>query len=129
MIAATNFLYLAKFAPTNADFKEHEHLIDIDDVQAIAFLQRTRKETEEIDMLEKAIPTKMIKLIINTLNLDSIIPEEQALGYYTRKKLKKLSTWDEWFASEKQQIDQFMLQGMFGEPVDCVSLPDNATIL
>ena len=50
---------------------------------------------EEIDMSEEAIPTDMIKLIINTLNLDSITSEEQALEYYTRKKLKRLSTWNE----------------------------------
>ena len=67
-------------------------------------------------MSEEAIPTEVIKTIINTLNSDAITPEEQALGYYTRKKLKNLSTWDQWLAGEKKQIDQFTMQGMFGEP-------------
>ena len=40
-IAATNFLYLAKFAPTNADFEEHEHELTIDDIRAITALRRT----------------------------------------------------------------------------------------
>ena len=80
-------------------------------------------------MSETAIATEVIKLIINSLGSDAITPEEQALGYYTRKKLKKLSTWDQWLAGEKKQIDQFTTQGMFGEPTCRSDLPDNAIIL
>ena len=69
-----------------------------------------KKESEFINMSETAIPTEVIKLIINSLGSDAITPEEQALGYYTRKKLKKLSTWDQWLAGEKKQIDQFTTQ-------------------
>ena len=83
---------MAKLAPTNADFKEHEHELTIDDIRAIASLRRTRKESEFIDMSEEAIPTEVIKLIINTLNSDAMTPEEQSLGYFTRKKLKRLNT-------------------------------------
>ena len=80
-------------------------------------------------MSEDAIPTEVIKLVITTLNSDAITPEEQALGYFTRKKLKKLSTWDQWLAGEEKQINQFMTQGMFGKPTDRAALPDNAIIL
>ena len=80
-------------------------------------------------MSEDAIPTEIIKLVINSLGSDAITPEEQALGYYTRKKLKKLSTWDQWLAGEKKQIDQFTTQGMFGEPMNRCDLPDNAIVL
>ena len=31
-IAATNVLYLAKLAPSNADFEQHEHEFTIDDL-------------------------------------------------------------------------------------------------
>ena len=40
-----------------------------------------------------------------------------------------LSTWKEWKAGEKKQIDQFMMQGMFGDPIYPVGLLKNATIL
>lgn len=52
-IAASNALYLAKLAPTNADFEEHEHKLTIDDIRAITSLRRTRKESEFIDMSRK----------------------------------------------------------------------------
>ena len=32
-------------------------------------------------------------------------PKEEALGYFTRRKLKKLSTWNEWEAGEHKQIN------------------------
>ena len=68
-------------------------------------------------MSEEGISTEMLKLCINTLNTDAMTPEEEALGYFTRTKLKNLSTWKEWKAGEKKQIDQFMMQGMFGNPI------------
>ena len=71
----------------------------------------------------------MIQLCINTLTLDAVTPKEQALGYFTWKKLKKLSTWDEWKVGEERQIDQFMQQGMFGEARSPDGLPKNAVIL
>ena len=71
----------------------------------------------------------MIKLIINTLGSDAITPEEQQLGYFTRNKLRKLNTWDQWLAGEKKQIDQFMNQGMFGSPIPRSELPEDAVIL
>ena len=71
----------------------------------------------------------MIKLCINTLNSDAMTPEEEALGYFTQKKLKKMFIWKEWKAGEKKQIDQFMMQGMFGDPIYPVGLPKNAIIL
>ena len=43
-------------------------------------------------MSEATISSEMIQLCINILNSDHMIKEEQALGYFTRKKLKKLST-------------------------------------
>ena len=109
-----NLQYLAKLAPTPADFEEHEHVLTIDDIRAIASLRRTWKESEDVDMSEDAIPTEMIKSIINTLGLDAITPEEQQLGYFTCNKLRKLNTWDQWLAGKTKQIDQFMHQGMFG---------------
>ena len=69
-------------------------------------------------MSTNAISSEMIQLCINTLNSDHMTKEEQALGYFTRKKLKRLSTWQEWKAGESKQIGQFMQQKMFGDPID-----------
>ena len=121
--------YLAKLAPTPIDCEEHEHVLTIDDIRAIASLQRTWKEKENIDMSEDAIPTEIIKLIINTLSSDAITPEEQQLGYFTRNKLRKLNTWNQWLAGETKQIDQFMNQGMFGIPISRDELKKDAIIL
>jgi hypothetical protein len=46
-----------------------------------------------------------IKIAINTLNSASITAEEQALGHFTRRKLKKLTTWNEWEAGEHKQLE------------------------
>ena len=80
-------------------------------------------------MSEQAISTEMIHLCINTIFYDAITPEEQALGYYTCKKLKRLGTWNKWLAGEAKRIDQFHFQGMFGDPVESANLPKEAIIL
>ena len=80
-------------------------------------------------MSEDAIPTEIIKVCINTLNSDFMTPEEQALGYFTRKKLKRLSTWDEWLAGEAKQLNQFYDQKMFGDSIDADTLDGLAVVL
>ena len=119
---------IACVAPTENDFEEHEHTLSIDDIHAIAALKPSRKYSH-LDMSPEAISTEMIQLCINTLTSDAVTPEEQALGYFTQKKLKTLLTWDEWKAGEERQIDQFMHQGMFGKARYPDGLPKNAVIL
>ena len=80
-------------------------------------------------MSEEEIFTKIIILCINTLNSDAMTQEEEALGYFTQKKLKNLLTRKEWKAGEKKQINQFMMQGMFGDPIYPIGLPKNIIIL
>ena len=83
-------------------------MLSIDDIKAISTMKKT-KRYDNLDMSEEAISTDMIKLCINTLNYDAVTPEEEALGYFTRKKLKNLKNWNDWKAGEKKQIDQFMM--------------------
>ena len=118
---------IAKMAPSEVHFEDgKEYELSIDDIRAITKLKNNHRD---LDMSEESISNDMMKVIINTLGSDSITPEEQALGFYTRKKLKKLSTWDEWLAGETKQINQFTHQGMFGDPVDRATLPKDAIIL
>ena len=71
----------------------------------------------------------MIQSAINTLQSDSITPEEAAIGHFTRRKLRKLSTWNEWKKGEHKQLNQFYDQKMFGDAVDPLTLPKDACIL
>ena len=71
----------------------------------------------------------MIQLCINTLTSDSITPEEEALGYFTRKKLQQLSTWEEQKEDENKHIDQFVFQTMFEKPQDPNGVPNGSIIL
>ena len=48
-----------------------------------------------------------IVLAINALRSTEVTPEEQALGRYTRRKLKTLENWPQWSAGEQKQLDQF----------------------
>ena len=43
--------------------------------------------------------------------------DEQALGSFTRRKLRKLTNWPEWHAAEAKQLNAMDKQGMYGEPV------------
>ena len=61
--------------------------LSIEDIRAIV---------SNVDMSEEAIHSEMIKVCINTLNSEHMTKGEQVLGYFTRKRLKRLSTWQEW---------------------------------
>lgn len=71
---------IACVAPTENNFEGHEHTLSIDNICAIATLKPSRKYSD-IDMSLEAISPEMIQLCINTLTLDAVTPEEQALGY------------------------------------------------
>ncbi|KAI2495399.1 hypothetical protein MHU86_19113 [Fragilaria crotonensis] len=43
--------------------------------------------------------------------------EEQALGGFTRRKLKRLSNWNDWLQAESKQLDSMAKQEMYGSPV------------
>ena len=94
------------------------------DIRAIASIRFT-----DMDMTEDAIPSEMIKVCINTLNSDHMTPEEQSLGYFTRKKLKRLLTWQEWLDGESKQLNQFYTEKIFGDPIDADKLPKAAGVL
>ena len=61
--------------------------LTFEDIRAIASLRN-----EDVDMSKESISSEMIKVCINTLNSKHLTKEEQDLGYFTRKRLKKLST-------------------------------------
>ena len=114
---------MSKFAPRENDYACHIMALNIESIRAITAI------TTGLGFSEAEIPHEMIHIAINTLTSDAITPEEEAMGHFIRKKLRKLSTWKEWEQGEHKQLDQFHLQEMFGSPIDPDMLPKDAVIL
>lgn len=68
------------FAFTTHDLDEHILSLSVEDIRAILALHH-----ENIDISEEDMPSKMIKICINTLNLDHMTPEEQSLRCFTER--------------------------------------------
>lgn len=59
-----------------------------------------------------------ILLMMRSLNTTVFgTTEEQALGGFTRRKLKRLPNWKEWLQAESKQLDSMAKQEMYGPPV------------
>ena len=63
-----------------------------------------------------------------SITSQAITPAEQALGKFTRRKLKNMDTWNNWEAGERKQLNQFNDLQMFGESM-ARPLEENAVIL
>ena len=99
--------------------------LSVEYIRAIATLCH-----DDIDLPEEAIPSEMtIKLCINTLTFEHMTHEEQSLGYFARKKLKILSTCQQWKDRETKKIDQFYTPKMFRDSIDPIGLPKSVVIL
>ena len=96
--------------------------LDIITLQAIAALR------SDLDFSEDSIPTDIILTVINSITLQAITPTEQALGKFTRRKLKNMDTWNDWEAGERKQLNQFHDLQMFGKDMTR-PLKENAVIL
>ena len=57
-----------------------------------------------------------IIVAINALRSTEVTPAEQALGHFTRRKLKTLENWPQWLGGERKQLNQFHALGMYGKP-------------
>ncbi len=67
------------------------------------------------------------QLLLRSLNPTTHgTPEEQGLGSFTRRKLRRLPNWKEWQNAEFKQLDLMTKQEMYGAPV---SAPRDAIVL
>ena len=66
---------------------------------------------------EEHLPHDLVTATLNAIQSKSTTPAEQALGHFTRRKLKGLDTWNDWEAGERKQLTQFHDLQMFGAPV------------
>ena len=113
----------SKYAPKESDYVEHVMTLTVENIRSITSLRY------DLDMSTKDVPIEIIQIAIHTLQSDSITPEEAAIGHFTRQKLKKLSTWNDWKKGEHKQLNQFYDQKMFGDAINPITLPRNAVIL
>ncbi len=117
------------FMPHDPDFDEpHAPTLT---VNLLRIVDRVLADGLEICDRERLIDTRrlpihQIRCALLAIASIALTPEEKALGHFTRRKLKPLSTWPIWLAGEWQQLDQFHAINMFGKPC---KPPPNAIIL
>ncbi|KAG7338408.1 reverse transcriptase RNA-dependent DNA polymerase [Nitzschia inconspicua] len=73
-----------------------------------------------------SVPVEDIAAAIHAVTSTAVTPAEQALGFFTRRKLQRLSTWPDWQRGEFKHLDRMHDLGMFGAPV---APPPGAIIL
>jgi len=100
---------------------DHQHqllLADVHSISAICY--------PHLDFSESSISTKEMEMVTQAIQSQAITPAEQAVGRFTRRKLRSLSTWEQWRAGEHKQLDHFHDLKMHGEPV---KRPPGANVL
>ena len=101
--------------------------IDITSLRTISWIRvNSHFPNLDIPISPDDLPTKIIHLTINAIQSKATTPEEQSLGHFTRRKLNRLSTWDEWWHGEINQLNQMHELGMFGKPINA---PNNEIYL
>lgn len=80
----------------------------------------------DLDFSKESIPMEVIEVAIHAVLPDATTPEESSPGHFTCFKLKPLSTFDEWQAGERKQLDQFNGQRLYG---DHANTPPNVIVL
>ena len=98
-------------APTEDDMAFTTPFLDTHTLRAISRLQHPELWPDNPDIQAKYeeadITTELVERLINAIQSKDTTPEEQALGFFTRKKLKLLSTWELWHKGETKQLNQF----------------------
>jgi hypothetical protein len=109
------------FRPNDPADDDCTPTLTVADVRHIAAIRHP-----DLDFSEQSISAAEIQVIIHAIQSQAITPAEQALGRFTRRKLKKLDTWPLWLEGERKQLDQFVALRMYGKPVP---RPKNAIVL
>ncbi|KAI2490990.1 Reverse transcriptase (RNA-dependent DNA polymerase) [Fragilaria crotonensis] len=104
--------------------------LSVDQLLHINSLRSTHRATPLLAAPTTAVPEPGYATIHEPLSYDQILlmmrslnttvfgtMEEQALGGFTRRKLKRLPNWKEWLQAEAKQHDSMAKQDMYGPPV------------
>ena len=90
---------LTKLAPTELNEDSHLPEFDIATIRAITAIKFGDATADA------ASDEEIRQLCIQTLGSNSTTPKEQALGRFTRRKLKSSSNWNAWKKGEHKQLD------------------------
>jgi len=91
---------------------DHQHQLSLDDMRSISAIRYPH-----LDFSESSLSTEEMEMVMQAIQSQAITPAEQAVGRFTRHKLRSLSTWEQWRAGEHKQLDHFHDLKMCGEPV------------
>jgi len=91
---------------------DHQHQLLLADVRSISAIRYPH-----LHFSESSISTEEMEMVMHAIQSQAITPAEQAVGRFTRCKLRSLSTWEQWRAGEHKQLDHFHDLKMCGEPV------------
>ena len=92
--------------------QDHMPELTIDCICAIAWLRYI-----DDGFSDDIVSDEEIVLCVNAIQSREMTEEEEALGAFTQRKLKTLTTWPEWQAGEFKQLDRFEALHMFGKPI------------
>jgi len=101
---------------------DHQHQLSLTDVRCISAVRYPHLDSPS----PHSPPMKEMEMVMQAIQSQAITPAEQAVGRFTRRKLRSLSTWEQWRAGEHKQLDHFHDLKMCGEPV---RRPPNAIVL
>jgi len=93
---------------------DHQHQLSLADVRNISAIRYPH-----FDFSESSISTEEMEMVMlmQAIQSQAITPAEQAVGQFTRRKLRSLSAWEQWRTGEHKQLDHFHDLKMCGEPV------------
>jgi len=91
---------------------DHQHQLSLADICCISAIRYPH-----LDFSESSLSTEEMEMVIQAIQCQAITPAEQAIGRFTRLKLRSLSTWEQWRAGRHKQLDHFHDLKMYGEPV------------
>ena len=96
--------------------------MSVDQLRIINQILSSNTSPATIDA-EFPFPDDCPALVVCSLNTTTHgTAEEQAIGSFTRRKLKNLPNWNDWQCSEFKQLDSMAKQEMYGKP--CRPPPD-----
>jgi Reverse transcriptase (RNA-dependent DNA polymerase) len=98
--------------------------LSVDQLRTIAAIKSLSLSPETIvaDVVSHSDATELdddhAHLLLRSLNTTTHgTPDEQSLGSFTRRKLRRLPNWQQWEDAEFKQLDSMAKQEMYGAPV------------
>jgi len=88
---------------------DHQHQLSLADVRSISAIRYPH-----LDFSESSISAEEMEMVVQAIQSQAITLAEQAIGRFTRRKLRSLSTWEQWRAGEHKQLDHFHDLKMYG---------------